>query len=62
MDASFESNEFLIQGAGDILESQPQSVRDNLQRLKTVRDSIYTLIGPIIPKVVSFLGSGSDEY
>ena len=50
MDASFKSNELLIQGAGDILESQPQSVRNNLQRLKTVRDSLYTLIGLIMPK------------
>ena len=62
MDAFFKSNELLIQGASDILESQPQSVRDNLQRLKTVRDSLYDLIGPVMPKVVGFLGSGSDEY
>ena len=62
MDASFKSNELLIQGAGDILESQQQRVRDNLQRLKTVRDSLYTLIGPIMPKVIGFLGSGSDKY
>ena len=62
MDAFFKYNELLIQGASDILESQPQSVRDNLQRLKTVRDSLYTLIGLIMPKIVGLLGSASFEY
>ena len=62
MAASSNSNELLIRGVGDILESQPQSVRDNLQRLTTLRDNLYNFIGPVMPKVVGCLGSGSEEY
>ena len=52
--------EILIRGIGDILDSQPQSVRDNLERLKIVRDALYDFIVPVMPEIVGYLGSGSE--
>ena len=55
-------NEMLIRGIGDILDSQPQSVWDNLERLEIVRETLYDFIDPVMSQIVGILGSGSEEY